>query len=279
MNPKEKIFAHDFPAAQILKIAVRRGDNPHVGLFDARVADGREFPFIKDAQKLDLHGGRQFAQFIEKKRPFVRDGEKALLIPKRARERAAPVSEKLAFKQILRDRAAVDGKKFVVMPLAHIVNRAGNQLFARAGFAVNKDARVGGGGFHHLLVNLLHGRAFPDNAAEAVPLFHRRFQRGKLFSQAFSLIFQRDILQFMLRNIFDGQQRRGLRFPVHRSEFPFNPERPPCFRDALRQKRPRHARGFDFIENRPHVIPVFLMNQAERVNADHLPVGKAEQHG
>jgi len=53
------------------------------------------------------------------------------------------VAEQLGFDQLVGNRTAVDGDKRRVLTRAVIVNRAGNQFLARAGFADDEGGRIG----------------------------------------------------------------------------------------------------------------------------------------
>jgi hypothetical protein len=48
-----------------------------------------------------------------------------------AGEGASHMAEQLAFQQIRRNRAAIDGNEWPLVPCAEVMNRPRNQLFAR----------------------------------------------------------------------------------------------------------------------------------------------------
>src|SRR5262249_16926081 len=60
-----------------------------------------------------------------------------------ARERAAGVPEELTLEQRIRDRAQVHGDEAALAPPAAGVDRRPDDLLARAGLALDQDARIG----------------------------------------------------------------------------------------------------------------------------------------
>ena len=65
--------------------------------------------FLDGAQQLDLHGQRQVGHLVEEQGAAVRRLEEAIAILVSAGEGAFPVAEELAFHQVLRNGAAIDG--------------------------------------------------------------------------------------------------------------------------------------------------------------------------
>jgi len=74
----------------------------------------------------------------------------------RAGEGAALVAEQLALDQLARDGGHVDGDEGAGAAAAVIVQRAGDQLLAGAGFAVDHDGQVRGREPGDAAVDLLH---------------------------------------------------------------------------------------------------------------------------
>ena len=77
----------------------------------------------------------------------------------RAREGASLVSEQLAFDERRRQRAAVDRDERPAAAATSAVDRACDQLLARAGFAGHQHRRVGPSHLGDLIVQPQHGRA------------------------------------------------------------------------------------------------------------------------
>src|SRR5437870_9170676 len=100
---------HDEPIEQILpeaagshsffQIAVGGGNDAHVDLARARVADAFNLLLLQDPQQLGLHGQRDFPNFVEKERAAVGEFEPPELVAQRARERAAHVPKEFAFER------------------------------------------------------------------------------------------------------------------------------------------------------------------------------------
>ena len=86
----------------------------------------------------------------------------------RAGEGAAFVAEQFAFQQGFGNRRAVDGDERRVGAVAVLVNGAGDEFLARAGFAANEHGDRFGGHPADFLVDVLHGLA-PANERVATP--------------------------------------------------------------------------------------------------------------
>ena len=83
----------------------------------------------------------------------------------RASERALGVTEQLAFQQLLRQRATVDGDEGTRGARAGVVDGLGHQLLARTGRAGDQHADIGCRHHARLLENLLHLRGASDDAS------------------------------------------------------------------------------------------------------------------
>ncbi len=113
-----------------------------------------------------MHRRWQFADLIEKKRPAVGHFEAARFIPERAGESASHMPEKLAFKQVFRDGAAIDLDQRTAAARAGIMNGLRNEFFACAGLTCNENGRIGWGHDRDLLEQCLQGGTTPNNALE-----------------------------------------------------------------------------------------------------------------
>ena len=106
-------------------------------------ADGLELLFLQDAEQLDLHVERQFADLVEEQRAAIGQLEAADAALERAGECALDVSEQLAFDQPGGDRAAVDFHERMLVTRAAAVDGARDQFLAGAGLAEDQDRGVG----------------------------------------------------------------------------------------------------------------------------------------
>ena len=102
-------------------------------------ADLLEFARLDDAQQLDLQRQVHFADLVEEQRAAARPGYGALAIADRAGKGAFDVAEHLAFHQLARDGAAVDGNERPVAARGELVDRLGAKLLAGAAFAGDED--------------------------------------------------------------------------------------------------------------------------------------------
>ena len=91
--------------------------------------------------------------------------------------------EQLAFDEVFRERAAVDRHERGLGPMTQIMNAAGDQLLARAGFAEDQDGGVGGGNPLDQLLDPLHRLAFAHDVRAAFDRGETLFQRNGLVEQ------------------------------------------------------------------------------------------------
>ena len=110
-----------------------------------RAADAVERPLLQDAQELALRRRRELADLVEEDRAAVGQLELAQPARGRAREGAPLVAEELALEQRLGNRGAVDRDEGAVAPGRERVDRAREELLARAALALEQDGGVGRG--------------------------------------------------------------------------------------------------------------------------------------
>ena len=136
-----EILAEALVGDVAFEIAIGRGDDPRVERHFDRLADRAHVALLQGAQELGLHAQRHLADLVEKQRAAVGFDEQALARGAGIGERAARVSEQLAFEQSLRNRRTVDRQKRPLAAAA-IVDRPRDQLLAGAAFAGDQHARV-----------------------------------------------------------------------------------------------------------------------------------------
>ena len=120
------------------------GDDAHVAADRAIAADALERALLQDAQQLDLHLHRHVADFVEEQRAALGKLEAPDPRGERAGEGALLVAEQLAFEQVRRNGAAVDGHERGVCPRRQLVQVPGRQLLAGAGLAEDEHVGVEG---------------------------------------------------------------------------------------------------------------------------------------
>ena len=125
-------------------------------------AEPLEAFFLKHAQEFDLGAGGHVADFIQKNGAMVGLFEPADALRVRAGEGAAFVAEQFAFQQRFGNGGAIDGDERRVGAVAVLVNGAGDQFLAGAGFAADEHVHRFGGDPANLLVNFLHRGALAD---------------------------------------------------------------------------------------------------------------------
>src|SRR6266705_2383586 len=89
---------------------------------------------------------------------------------RRAGEAPALVAEELALDEIRRDRATVHGEERLAAAATQLVDRGRDLFLAGAAFPDQENRRVRGRDLHNQVVDLLHDRRIPDQAAESAQL-------------------------------------------------------------------------------------------------------------
>ena len=150
------------------------GDDAHVAADRRVVADALEHALLQDAQQLHLHRQAHVADLVEEQRAALGDLEATLAGGDRAGERALLVAEQLAFEQLGRDGAAVDGDEGPLAARAGVVDGAGRELLARARFAEDQHARIVGSDLADQRARLTYRRRGAGRHANVTGLFQRR---------------------------------------------------------------------------------------------------------
>ena len=108
-EPVEEVLAEVAARDGGLQVAVRRGDDPDVGLQDLRPAEALELALLQDAEELGLDERARLAHLVEEE-----GAARGLLEPPRARgdgagEGALLVAEQLRLEELLGEGRAVEG--------------------------------------------------------------------------------------------------------------------------------------------------------------------------
>ena len=125
----------------LLEVAIGCGDDPHVDLSHAVVADPLDLALLQDPQQLRLELDRDLAHLVQEERPPVRLLEATGPVPVRAGECASHVAEELALEELRRHGGTVHLHQWRVGARAARVDGAGDQLLAHARLAANQDGR------------------------------------------------------------------------------------------------------------------------------------------
>jgi len=164
----EEVFAESSLFDLFAQVAVGGGHDADVDFAGMGVADAFDFAFLDDAEEFYLDIWGDFADFVEKDGAAVCAFEAADVVFDGAGEGAADVAEEFGLNEGFAEGGAVDGDEGVVFAVAVVVDGAGDEFFAGAGFAADEDAGVGGGGEFDEAEHLLHGGASADDVVEFV---------------------------------------------------------------------------------------------------------------
>jgi hypothetical protein len=158
-----QVLAKRSLAHLLLEIAVRGDDHAHVHGEGTAASHALDLALFEHAQQLGLHGHGHVADLVEEKGAAMRLLEFSDVARGGSRERALFVAEELGFHQLGGNRGAIQGNERRIVTRTLLVQRAGDQLLARAGFAANAHARLACGHLLDLRHHLAHHRAGPDN--------------------------------------------------------------------------------------------------------------------
>ena len=167
-KPVVEILAEPPLGHHLLQIAARRRDEADVGTDLGVRPDAGERALLQEAQQLHLKRHREVADFIQEQRATVR----RLRAPDAALagvgERPLLVSEKLGLDQRLRQRRTVERDKWLVLAQGQALQRAGDQLLARAARATDQHRRVRRRHLTDLLIHRAHFAAVADDVARRI---------------------------------------------------------------------------------------------------------------
>src|ERR1700691_2417962 len=113
---------------------------PNIHLMGATAAQALEFLLLQDAQQFGLQWGRNIADLVQEQGTFIGQLKAAKLLCDGPGERALFVAKKLAFQEVQRDGGAVQLDERASASRTDIVDRARDQLLARAGFTLDQDS-------------------------------------------------------------------------------------------------------------------------------------------
>jgi len=145
------------------KILIGGGDDANVHALGAIAAEAFEFLLLENAQKFGLEIERKIANFVEEERAAIGEFEAADFLADGAGEGAALVAEQFGFEQAAGNGGAIDFDEGPVAAGAEIVDGAGEELLAGAGFAEEKNGGSRGGGELDLREGALESGAFAND--------------------------------------------------------------------------------------------------------------------
>ena len=162
----EEIFAKAAIGDELVEILVGGADDADIDTVLLSPADPLDDMVLQETQRLDLHGQRQIADFVEEKRTLVRFLDLADRLAHRAGEGALLVAEELAFEQGLRDRRAIDRDERALPAHAQAVKRVRQQLLPGAALPQQQDRNIGRGDLLHHAEKPHHRVAAAQNAVD-----------------------------------------------------------------------------------------------------------------
>ena len=142
VEPEVEILAEAALLDRDSKILVGRGHNPHIRLDRVSTAHGRVFALLQHAQETRLRFHRHVTDLVQEQGSTLRLLETADAPLVGSREGALLVPEKIRFDEFAGNRGHVHGHERTATPLPIIVECAGDELLARAGFTRDHHGKV-----------------------------------------------------------------------------------------------------------------------------------------
>ncbi len=167
LQPEKQVLAEPILAHRLTEVAIGGRNQSDIDLQSSAAAQSLEGAILQNPQQFGLQLERQLADLVEKQRAAIGDLEPSALPSHRARVRTFLATEQLAFDQRSGQRRAVDPDQQPVSPLAGLMHRFGEQLFARARLARQQDRGIGGGHSPDLAQHGLHRHALRDDPVVA----------------------------------------------------------------------------------------------------------------
>ncbi len=167
VEPIEEIGAETAGGDFMGEIAMGGGDEANVNGDRHVAADALNGFFLQHAQEHDLDLARQLRDLVEKEGALVGQFEAADAAARRAGEGAGFMAEQLAGDEIGGEGGAVDGDHEPIAARADLMDGAGDEFLAGAGFAVDQDGAVLSSDLRDGPAHRLHGRAFARQRAQA----------------------------------------------------------------------------------------------------------------
>ena len=142
VKPKKQIFPKRALVDFLFQVAIGRGNQPEIHGNIVLAPQAFEGAFLKDAKQLGLHGRIQVPDFIQEQRAaFSLFAESGFSLGG-AGKGPAFIPEQFAFKEFLGNGRAIHADKRRVTSGAVVMQDAGDEFFARAGFTLKQNGRL-----------------------------------------------------------------------------------------------------------------------------------------
>ena len=138
VQPIVQVFTKDACGNGFFKVAMRRRQDADIDRACFGRPDRPDFAFLQYPEQLDLQGRGHVADLVQEYGSALRAHKQAGMVSSCSRKGALDVPEQFRFQQFGGNGAAVDRDKGLRVARAGAVNRAGQQLFTGAGFALDQ---------------------------------------------------------------------------------------------------------------------------------------------
>src|SRR6185295_5578315 len=139
----EEVFAELSLAHALSEVAVRRRDDPDIGVGAEVVgADGLNFAAFEKSQQEGLHPQAHVADFVQEERAPIRQLELARLVAVGARKAAANMPEQLRLEETLWEAGAVQRNEGTFGTRRHVVDLSSDEIFSDPALAGDEHLGV-----------------------------------------------------------------------------------------------------------------------------------------
>ncbi len=170
LDAEVEVFAEGFVADGVEEIFVGGGEEADVDFDGVVGAEAGDFAVLQDAEEFGLHGEGHVADFVEEEGAAVGVFEAALAVAAGVGEGSADVAEEFVFEGGFVEAGAVEGDEAFGAAAGVLVEGAGDEFLAGAGFAEDEDVDIGGGDLGDELEDALDGGGLADDAVDAEAL-------------------------------------------------------------------------------------------------------------
>ena len=169
-----EVGAERFLVGHGFEVAMSGGDEADVGADGLVSTDAFEGLFLEESEDFGLEGEGHVADFVEEDGAAIALLEFADAAAVGTGEGAFFVTEEFGFQEVFGDGGAVEGHEGCLGAGAVLVDSAGDEFLAGAGFSSDEDGDVLGGDATDGFVDFAHGGTGTEDGAVAVGL------RGRL---------------------------------------------------------------------------------------------------
>src|SRR3990172_4421663 len=176
VQTEKEVLPEATGAHLLLKLLVRRGEDPCIDPFEPGPPHAPQLAGVKDLEELGLHRRTHLGHLIQKDGPPVRHLKKPGLGAHGTRKGPLFVAEQFALQELILKGAAIDHQKRTIRPRTGPVDRSRDEPLTRPSLAGDEHRGVRSRHSPCRLEQDAHGFTFPENHRGMVRLTHHPAQ-------------------------------------------------------------------------------------------------------